>query len=348
MAAPASLDMGLLTGMVEVTSLTSVELLTRLYVHEHALVGDFEPPPHGVPDPPEGHEEALSWLFGDDYALGMGVAIHAAAEGWADWAGLAEGLRTISAPGLVAAMLRPPSVGRTALALLGREVANALAGDRSAAERVLDRSVAAGFAPRSVERLLGEPEEARDRLVGLVQGCARLWGAQGEEQTLQSLHEGLRQLPAVPEGATDVGEVIRTLVGGWLISHPERYSFLLVPSRAIHPYLVSRVVTDRSAVVIFSPEQPLSSLDDAADLFRVLGHPQRLAILRHLSVAPATGQELAGVLGVSEPTIHHHTSALRAAHLLNSRRDGNRLYHAVDRARIAELLDYGTRVVFGA
>jgi ArsR family transcriptional regulator len=80
----------------------------------------------------------------------------------------------------------------------------------------------------------------------------------------------------------------------------------------------------------------------------VLGNVQRLNILRNIATLPATGQDLAELLGLSEATTHHHTSALRGAGLISSERDGIRVYHHASKERLSDLLDDVRRTVFGA
>ncbi|WP_166680193.1 winged helix-turn-helix domain-containing protein [Kribbella sp. VKM Ac-2566] len=51
-----------------------------------------------------------------------------------------------------------------------------------------------------------------------------------------------------------------------------------------------------------------------------------MEILRLASQAPITGHALARALGLTEATVHHHTSLLRAAGLITSHRDTHRVY----------------------
>ena len=69
----------------------------------------------------------------------------------------------------------------------------------------------------------------------------------------------------------------------------------------------------------------------AAELFKVLGAPVRLAIVVELARAPRSVQELADTLGVRQPVVSQHLRVLRSARLVTAdRRDRQRLYQLVD------------------
>jgi len=72
-------------------------------------------------------------------------------------------------------------------------------------------------------------------------------------------------------------------------------------------------------------------LADAAELFKVLGAPVRLAIVVELGRAPRSVQELADALGVRQPLVSQHLRVLRSARLVTAqRRDRQRLYRLAD------------------
>ena len=72
-------------------------------------------------------------------------------------------------------------------------------------------------------------------------------------------------------------------------------------------------------------------LAHAAQLFKVLGTPVRLAIVVGLARAPRSVQELADTLGVRQPVVSQHLRVLRSARLVTAdRRDRQRLYQLVD------------------
>ena len=99
------------------------------------------------------------------------------------------------------------------------------------------------------------------------------------------------------------------------------------------------------------------SLDTAAQTFRALGHPKRLAILRWLlgqHVAQCTGDpktcemepatcdftELVDRLGVTKATISHHVKTLLEAGLIRCERNGRTLRCTVNRERLQSTQDF--------
>ena len=75
-----------------------------------------------------------------------------------------------------------------------------------------------------------------------------------------------------------------------------------------------------------------------ADLFRALAHPARIRILELLSSREHTVQELQEALELDQPAVSQHLAALRARHLVTSRKDGTLAYYALRSRFVAELL----------
>ena len=73
-----------------------------------------------------------------------------------------------------------------------------------------------------------------------------------------------------------------------------------------------------------------------ADLFRALGHPIRLDIMRRLAEQPQTcACDFTEVFGVAQPTISQHLKVLREAGLVRTRRRGTQICYAIDPAGVA-------------
>ena len=65
--------------------------------------------------------------------------------------------------------------------------------------------------------------------------------------------------------------------------------------------------------------------------FSLLGDPTRLRILQLLERdGELNVQALCAALGLPQPTVSHHLGLLRRAGVLRSRRDGKRIYYALD------------------
>jgi DNA-binding transcriptional ArsR family regulator len=75
-----------------------------------------------------------------------------------------------------------------------------------------------------------------------------------------------------------------------------------------------------------------------ADLFRALGHPTRLDIMRRLAAEPETcACDFTEVFGVAQPTISQHLKVLREAGLVSTRRRGTQICYSVNPAGLAVL-----------
>jgi ArsR family transcriptional regulator len=69
-------------------------------------------------------------------------------------------------------------------------------------------------------------------------------------------------------------------------------------------------------------------------LYRALGDPTRMRILRLLSDRDWYLTELATQLELSKPTTKHHLALLRAAGLVTVTEEGNLTYYSIRRDRI--------------
>ena len=65
-----------------------------------------------------------------------------------------------------------------------------------------------------------------------------------------------------------------------------------------------------------------------AETFRLLGEPNRLRIVLACLKAPVSVGVLADDLGLSPSLVSHHLRLLRAARLLEGRREGKRIFYA--------------------
>ena len=82
---------------------------------------------------------------------------------------------------------------------------------------------------------------------------------------------------------------------------------------------------------------PSADLDAAACLFRGLGEPARLAILRHLTLGEHRVVDLTAHLGLAQSTVSAHCACLRDCGLLESRPEGRATVYSL--AARPELLD---------
>lgn len=72
-------------------------------------------------------------------------------------------------------------------------------------------------------------------------------------------------------------------------------------------------------------------IERAAEMFRVLGHAGRLALVTVLLESPRAVGELAEELGLAQPTVSQHLRVLRDAGLVGAEADGRaRRYSVLD------------------
>lgn len=84
-------------------------------------------------------------------------------------------------------------------------------------------------------------------------------------------------------------------------------------------------------------------LETHAEQLGALGHPVRLAILRHIVVAGAEGAvvgEIQAKLDVPGSTLSHHLDRLARTGLLEARREGTFIYYSAVFPTLRALTDY--------
>lgn len=71
-----------------------------------------------------------------------------------------------------------------------------------------------------------------------------------------------------------------------------------------------------------------------AGFFATLGDPTRLRIVAALAQRELCVCDLAAAIGQSESAVSHHLRHMRALHLVRSRREGRRVFYALDDAHV--------------
>jgi DNA-binding transcriptional ArsR family regulator len=83
----------------------------------------------------------------------------------------------------------------------------------------------------------------------------------------------------------------------------------------------------------------MDALDDAAELFKLLSHPSRLAILAVLRDGEECVCHMEAALGLRQAYISQQLMVLRQAGLVADRRDGWNVFYRVARPEVLALLD---------
>ncbi|KZZ83558.1 DUF2087 domain-containing protein [Bacillus sp. SJS] len=68
-------------------------------------------------------------------------------------------------------------------------------------------------------------------------------------------------------------------------------------------------------------------LNRLVQFHKAMGDPTRLRIIAILSDGPKHGQALAGILGLTPPTITHHLTKLKEMNLVHQKREKNTIYY---------------------
>ena len=87
----------------------------------------------------------------------------------------------------------------------------------------------------------------------------------------------------------------------------------------------------------------MDELTRNAAAFAALGHPARLAIVRHLLAVHPTGlvaNELQAELAIPASTLSHHLDTLRQEHLIDQEREGKFLRYRADAQGLQAVLGF--------
>lgn len=82
----------------------------------------------------------------------------------------------------------------------------------------------------------------------------------------------------------------------------------------------------------------MPGLEPAVALFRSLGDPTRLAILRRLVSGEARVVDLTGELSLAQSTVSKHLACLRDCGLIDYRAEGRQSFYALTRPELLDLL----------
>jgi ArsR family transcriptional regulator, cadmium/lead-responsive transcriptional repressor len=92
-------------------------------------------------------------------------------------------------------------------------------------------------------------------------------------------------------------------------------------------------------------EDEAQSVSEAnARLFRVLGNPTRLAIVRLLMRRPHTVTELTDQLGLGQSRVSNHLACLRWCRLVDTESQGRQVVYSISDQRLARLLPIAAEI----
>ncbi|GAA3737918.1 ArsR/SmtB family transcription factor [Salinactinospora qingdaonensis] len=90
-----------------------------------------------------------------------------------------------------------------------------------------------------------------------------------------------------------------------------------------------------------------AELTPAVSLFRSLGDPVRLALLRHLAHGEARVADLTELLGLAQSTVSKHLACLRGCGLVDYRPQGRQSFYSVARPELLDLLGAAENLLEG-
>ena len=88
----------------------------------------------------------------------------------------------------------------------------------------------------------------------------------------------------------------------------------------------------------FDIDDMRAAAGEAAAVLRTLANPDRLLLLCQMSLGEKSVSEFEELLDIRQPTLSQQLGVLRTEGLVNTRRDGKRIYYSVADQKILALL----------
>jgi DNA-binding transcriptional ArsR family regulator len=187
--------------------------------------------------------------------------------------------------------------------------------------------------------MLRDPAEAHRQVVAVLEAWAGPFGR--IEDRVRGILERDVALRAADRATLSGADLVEETTGGirWLPEARIR-RVILAPSYFSRPYNYLLAGPDWRFFGYPVADEALESGDRFSPpagvlrLHRALGDETRLRILKLLSKQDYYLTELAGLLGLSKPTIKHHLAQLRQAGLVTAVESGSVIYYTLRRARL--------------
>ena len=80
-------------------------------------------------------------------------------------------------------------------------------------------------------------------------------------------------------------------------------------------------------------------LSKAADVIKVVGHPDRLRILEVLEEGETSVGEIQDTLGLPQAIVSQHLAKMRGWDIVESRREGTHVYYRIIEEKVRHILD---------
>ena len=275
-------------------------------------------------------DRARSGLASEITALALA---HPAARDAADLVALVEATPALKIARMLLCLHQAPEVCQL--------MDQAFAGDAGAAERIEGvLEIDDRFRP-AARSILHDPVGAAERL----HLALRAWLGPFREREAQVGHALERDVAArdADRRTLDPADLVERTTGGIrILPDPRTRRVVLAPSYFSRPfnYVFAsddwRLYCYPIADAALGDKSPFDPPDPAVRLYRALGDPSRLRILKLLSDRDMYLTEIAQQLSLSKPTIKHHLAQLRAAGLVTATDAGMLTYYSLRRQRLDE------------
>jgi len=82
-----------------------------------------------------------------------------------------------------------------------------------------------------------------------------------------------------------------------------------------------------------------AALARAADIIRMLGHPERLKIVEVLEGGEATVSDIMAHLSLAQPVVSQQLARMRSCDIVAARREGVYVYYRITEPKVAHVLN---------
>jgi DNA-binding transcriptional ArsR family regulator len=172
-----------------------------------------------------------------------------------------------------------------------------------------------------------EPEGTKIAILDTLQRWYEAFFKRLEPEAIAIMERDIRAKRTLQRTASTERVIDVTLNGIEYIPEPGIREVVFFPSYLWRPWVVLTDHRDLKLIVYSVADESLATDGDEPPtrlikLYKALGDERRLRILKKLSAADHSLQELADYLGLAKSTMHHHLTILRSAGLVRVRMNG--------------------------
>ena len=110
---------------------------------------------------------------------------------------------------------------------------------------------------------------------------------------------------------------------------------------------ISELAADDVPMDIFALIGKSENIEQAAIAMQAMSHPMRIKILCLLSSGELSVQDIVDAVGTTQSNISQHLAILKACGMIGGRKDGTKMFYAIEDARILKMITL-TREIFCA